>query len=92
MEVPGIKDAHPLSESERYKGYDIVVFKMPDNEYQHILNNPEHSFVYVVTNAFSDPMLHIIPGTALWGLMPTRITIWWSDWSSKVRGKWKPSI
>jgi hypothetical protein len=29
MEVPGIKDAHPLSESERYKGYDIVVFKMP---------------------------------------------------------------
>jgi hypothetical protein len=64
----------------------------PDNEYQHILNNPEHSFVYVVTNAFSDPMLHIILGTALWGLMPTRITIWWSDWSSKVRGKWKPSI
>jgi len=92
MEVPGIKDAHPLSESERYKGYDIVVFKMPDNEYQHILNNPEHSFVYVVASVFSDPTLYIIPGTALSDLIPARIAIWWSDWSSKVKEKWKPSI
>jgi hypothetical protein len=62
------------------------------NEYQHILNNPERSLVYVVTNAFSDPMLRIIPGTALRDLMPTRITIWWSDWSSKVKVEWKPPI
>jgi hypothetical protein len=62
------------------------------NEYQHILNNPERSFVYVVVSVFSDPMLHIIPGTALKDLIPARITIWWSDWSSKVKEKWKPSI
>jgi hypothetical protein len=35
------------------------------NEYQHILNNPERSFVYVVASVFSDPTLHIVPGTAL---------------------------
>jgi hypothetical protein len=35
------------------------------NEYQHILNNPERSFVYVVASVFSDPTLHIMPGTAL---------------------------
>jgi len=62
------------------------------NEYQHILNNPERSFVYVVTSVFSDPMLHIIPGTALKDLIPAGITIWWSDWSSKVKEKWKPPI
>jgi hypothetical protein len=91
MEVPDIKDARPSSESERYKGYDIV-FKMPDNEYQHILNNLERSFVYVIASVFSDPTLHIIPGTALKDLIPARITIWWSDWSSKVKEKWRPPI
>jgi len=39
------------------------------NEYQHILNNPEHSFVYVVTNAISNPTLHIIPGADIKDLM-----------------------
>ena len=86
MEVLGIKDARSLSEPERYKGY------VPDNEYQYILNNSERSFVYVVTEALSNPTLHVIPGAALRDLMPTRIAIWWSDWFSKVRGKWKPPI
>jgi hypothetical protein len=62
------------------------------NEYQHILNNPERSFVYVVASVFSDLTLYIIPGTALSDLIPARITIWWSDWSSKVKEKWRPSI
>jgi hypothetical protein len=66
--------------------------ELTGNEYQHILNNPERSFVYMVTEALSNPTLHIIPGTALKDLMPTRIAIWWSNWFSKVRGKWKPSI
>jgi hypothetical protein len=112
-EVLGVKEARILSESERYKGYDIesrmhdgspkyIEVKasksgVPDieltgNEYQHILNNPERSFVYVVTEAFSNPTLHIIPGTALKDLMPTRISIWWSNWYSRVREKWKPPI
>jgi hypothetical protein len=88
MEVLGIKDARSLSEPERYKGY------VPDNEYQYILNNPERSFVYMVTSVFSDPTLHIIPGTALKDLIAriASITIWWSDWSSKVEKKWKPPI
>ena len=112
-EVLGVKDARILSESERYKGYDIES-RMPDgslkyievkasrsgvpdieltgNEYQHILNNPERSFVYVVTEALSNPTLHIIPGTALKDIMPTRIAIWWSNWSSRVREKWRPQI
>jgi hypothetical protein len=62
------------------------------NEYQHILNNPERSFVYVVTSVFSDPTLHIIPGTALADLVPERITIYYWSWSSKVKEKWKPSV
>jgi len=61
------------------------------NEYQHILNNPERSFVYVVTNAFSDPTLHIIPGADIKDLM-ARIIIWRSNWSSKVKVVWKPPI
>ena|GEM_PF-4240303 len=72
--------------------YGVVEIELTRNEYQHILNNPERSFVYVLTNAFSDPTLHIIPGTALKDLMPARITIWWSDWSSKVKEMWKPPI
>jgi hypothetical protein len=112
-EVLGVKEARILSESERYKGYDIES-RMPDgslkyievkasrsgvpdieltgNEYQHILNNPERSFVYVVTEALSNPTLHIIPGTALKDIMPTRIAIWWSNWYSRVREKWRPQI
>jgi len=62
------------------------------NEYQHILNNPERSFVYVVASVFSDPTLHIIPGTALNDLIPARIIISWFDWSSKVKEKWRPPI
>jgi hypothetical protein len=61
------------------------------NEYQHILNNPERSFVYVVTNAISDPTLHIIPGVDIKDLM-ARIIIWRSNWSSKVKVEWKPPI
>jgi hypothetical protein len=49
------------------------------NEYQHILNNPERSFVYVVASVFSNPTLHIIPGTALADLVSERITIYY--WS-----------
>jgi hypothetical protein len=66
--------------------------ELTGNEYQHILNNLERSFVYVVTEALSNPTLHVIPGTALKDLMPTRITIWWFQWSSRVREKWKPLI
>jgi hypothetical protein len=62
------------------------------NEYQRILNNPERSFIYVVTNALSDPTLHVIPGTALKDLMPASITTSWYDWPSKVKEKWKPPI
>jgi hypothetical protein len=62
------------------------------NEYQHILNNPERSFVYVVVSVFSDPTLHIIPGTALADLVPERITIYYWSWSSKVKEKWRPPI
>jgi hypothetical protein len=62
------------------------------NEYQRILNNPERSFIYVVTNALSDPTLHVIPGTALKDLMPASITTLWYDWPSKVKEKWKPPI
>jgi len=62
------------------------------NEYQHILNNPERSFVYVVASVFSNPTLHIIPGTALADLVPERITIYYSSWSSKVKEKWAPPI
>ena len=112
-EVLGIKDARPLSESERDRGYDIES-GMPDsspkyievkasrdwlpsieltrNEYQHILNNPGRSFVYVVASVFSDPTLYIIPGTASKDLIPARITISWFDWSSKVKEKWRPPI
>jgi len=96
------KDARVLTESERYKGYDIES-RMPDgspkyievkasrsgypdieltrNEYQHILNNPERSFIYVVESALSDPTLNVIPGTALVDLIPERITIY--CWSRK---------
>uniref|UniRef100_A0A7J2U3E9 DUF3883 domain-containing protein n=1 Tax=Ignisphaera aggregans TaxID=334771 RepID=A0A7J2U3E9_9CREN len=66
--------------------------ELTGNEYQHILNNPERSFVYMVTEAFSNPTLHVIPGTALKDLMPARIAIWWSNWSSKIIEKWKPPI
>jgi hypothetical protein len=112
-EVLGVKDARVLTETERYKGYDIES-RMPDgspkyievkasrdwspsfeltrNEYQHILNNLERSFIYVVENALKDPTLNVIPGTALKDLTPARITIWWSDWSSKVKEKWAPPI
>jgi hypothetical protein len=62
------------------------------NEYQHILNNPGRSFVYVVASVFSDPTLYIIPGTASKDLIPARITISWFDWSSKVKEKWRPPI
>jgi hypothetical protein len=62
------------------------------NEYQHILNNPERSFVYVVASVFSNPTLHIIPGTALADLVPERITIYYWSWSSKVKEKWRPPI
>ena len=97
-EVLGVKDARVLTESERYKGYDIES-RMPDgspkyievkasrsgypdieltrNEYQHILNNPERSFIYVVESALNDPTLNIIPGTALVNLIPERITIYY---------------
>jgi hypothetical protein len=51
------------------------------NEYQHILNNPERSFIYVVESALSDPTLNVIPGTALVDLIPERITIY--CWSRK---------
>jgi hypothetical protein len=112
-EVLGVKDARVLTETERYKGYDIES-RMPDgspkyievkasrdwlpsieltrNEYQHILNNPERSFVYVVASVFSNPTLHIIPGTALADLVPERITIYYWSWSSKVKEKWAPPI
>jgi hypothetical protein len=112
-EVLGVKDARVLTETERYKGYDIES-RMPDgspkyievkasrdwlpsieltrNEYQHILNNPERSFVYVIASVFSDPTLHIIPGTALADLVPERITIYYWSWSSKVKEKWRPPI
>ena len=72
--------------------YGVVEIELTRNEYQHISNNPERSFVYVVTNVFSDPTLHVIPGIALRDLMPARIIIWWYDWSSKVKEKWKPPI
>ena len=110
-EVLGVKDASVLTETERYKGYDIES-KMPDgspkyievkassrgypdieltrNEYQHILNNPERSFIYVVERALNDPTLNVIPGTALADLIPERITI--CIWSSKVKEKWKPPV
>jgi len=110
-EVLGVKDARVLTESERYKGYDIES-RMPDgspkyievkassrwypdieltrNEYQHILNNPERSFIYVVESALNDPTLNVIPGTALADLIPERITIYY--WSSKVKEKWKPPV
>jgi hypothetical protein len=112
-EVLGVKDARVLTETERYKGYDIES-RMPDgspkyievkasrdwlpsieltrNEYQHILSNPERSFVYVVASVFSNPTLHIIPGTALADLVPERITIYYWSWSSKVKEKWAPLI
>jgi hypothetical protein len=110
-EVLGVRDARVLTESERYKGYDIES-RMPDgspkyievkasrsaypsieltrNEYQHILNNPERSFIYVVESALNDPTVNVIPGTALDNLIPERITIYY--WSSKVIDKWKPPI
>jgi hypothetical protein len=110
-EVLGVKDARVLTESERYKGYDIES-RMPDgspkyievkassrgypdieltrNEYQHILNNPERSFIYVVESALNDPTLNVIPGTALADLILERITI--CVWSSKVKEKWKPPV
>jgi hypothetical protein len=80
IEVKASRDWSPNIELTRY-------------EYWHILNNPERSFVYVVTNAFNDPTLHVIPGTTLRNLkelMPARIC--WSDWFSKVKGRWKPPI
>ena len=114
-EVLGIKDARPLSESERDRGYDIES-RMPDgspkyievkasrseepaieltgNEYRHVSDNPERSFVYVVANVFSNPTLYVVPGDTLdlEKFTPARITICWSDLSSKVKEKWKPPI
>jgi hypothetical protein len=114
-EVLGIKDARPLSESERDRGYDIES-RMPDgspkyievkasrseepaieltgNEYRHVSDNPERSFVYVVANVFSNPTLYVVPGDTLdlEKFAPARITICWSDLSSKVKEKWKPPI
>jgi hypothetical protein len=110
-EVLGVKDARVLTETERYKGYDIES-RMPDgspkyievkasrdwlpsieltrNEYQHILNNPERSFIYVVESALNDPTLNVIPGTALADLIPKRITIYY--WPLRVKEKWKPPV
>jgi hypothetical protein len=62
------------------------------NEYQHILNNPERSFIYVVESALNDPTLNVIPGTALADLIPEKITIYYWSWSSKVKEKWKPPV
>ena len=62
------------------------------NEYQHILNHPERSFVYVVTDALENPTLHVIPGTELKDLIPARITISCWSWPSKVKEVWKPLI
>jgi len=53
--------------------------ELTKNEYQHILNHPERSFVYVVTDALREPTLHVIPGTELKNLLPARITISWWD-------------
>jgi hypothetical protein len=69
-------------------GYPDI--ELTRNEYQHILNNPERSFIYVVESALNDPTLNVIPGTALVNLIPERITIYY--WSSKVKEKWKPPI
>jgi len=110
----GVREARPLTESERYKGYDIesrmhdgspkyievkasvkpylVDIELTKNEYQHILNHPERSFVYVVTDALREPALHVMPGTELKNLLPARITISCWDWLSKVKDKWKPPI
>jgi len=71
-------------------GYPDI--ELTRNEYQHILNNPERSFIYVVESALNDPTLNVIPGTALKDLIPARITIWWSDWPSKVKERWRPPI
>jgi len=115
----GIREARPLIESERSKGYDIEskmpdgspkyievkasservylpffnypYFKLTRNEYQHILNHPERSFVYVVTDALGKPTLHVIPGTELKDLVP-EITIYWYWLSSRVKEEWKPPI
>ncbi|MCC6015189.1 MAG: hypothetical protein LM564_05755, partial [Desulfurococcaceae archaeon] len=64
------------------------------NEYRHVSDNPERSFVYVVANVFSNPTLYVVPGDTLdlEKFTPARITICWSDLSSKVKEKWKPPI
>jgi hypothetical protein len=85
-------DSSPKYIEVKASRYEAVEIELTRNEYQHILNNPERSFVYVVASVFSDPTLHIIPGTALKDLIPARITISWSDWPSKVKEKWKPPI
>jgi len=69
--------------------YYYLSFKLTRNEYQHILDHPERSFVYVVTDALKEPMLHVIPGTALKDLI-AEITIHLS--SSIIKEKWKPPI
>jgi hypothetical protein len=70
------------------RGYPDI--ELTRNEYQHILNNPERSFIYVVESALNDPTLNVIPGTALADLIPKRITIYY--WPLRVKEKWKPPV
>jgi len=69
------------------EGYPDI--KLTRNEYQHILDNPERSFVYVITEALSNPTLHVIPGTAL-SLILANVAI--SFWRGAVKEVWKPPI
>jgi hypothetical protein len=110
-EVLGVKDARPLTESERGKGYDIES-RMPDgspkyievkarsgdyyesitlarSEYELLFNKPECTYVYVVLNALSDPVLHIVPGKELKDVK-SAVEFSWNEWNPKVKQKWKP--
>jgi hypothetical protein len=105
-EVLGVKDARPLTESERGKGYDIES-RMPDgspkyievkarsgdyyesitlakSEYELLFNKPECTYVYVVLNALSDPVLHTVPGKELKDAKPA-VEFSWYEWSPKVK-------
>ncbi|MGC9202933.1 MAG: sacsin N-terminal ATP-binding-like domain-containing protein [Thermoproteota archaeon] len=58
-------------------------------EYRFILENPEHTYLYVITNALKSPELHGIPGNLLKDMIPS-VTLVETDWESKTQFKWKP--
>jgi hypothetical protein len=59
------------------------------SEYRFILDNPNHSFIYIVIHALRDPELYIVQGTSLKDMIPS-IILPINEWISKSKTRWKP--